>query len=274
MPRLHRSFTPALACLLVAACGEPTTAPQVSRDGQLVMSLAQASKVDICHLDDDGRFKLTNVSANALSAHLDHGDGLPGESVPGGGFVFDETCALIPQQSAITHSFVFEITVSRYFGTDNAIGAALPPVGEMVSGVFTYDPATAGTGTLPTIYDMSPAGSNGLSVTFANGLQWSTNPAGSFEARVFDRIGGCCGADVVRFQSGADALIPVPGLTNDFMFIQFADFSGVVLSDESLPTQFVLADWPGVNNIDFRAVDSNRSEFRIFGRFVSVTLMP
>jgi hypothetical protein len=34
--------------------------------------------VAICHVDDMGKYKLINVSANAQKAHLAHGDGLPG----------------------------------------------------------------------------------------------------------------------------------------------------------------------------------------------------
>lgn len=43
-----------------------------------------APKVDLCHREDEtGLYHLINVSENAKPAHLAHGDGLPGELVPG-----------------------------------------------------------------------------------------------------------------------------------------------------------------------------------------------
>ena len=42
---------------------------------------AKAEKVDLCHFDEDtGTYHLINVSKNALSAHVDHGDVAPGEA--------------------------------------------------------------------------------------------------------------------------------------------------------------------------------------------------
>lgn len=36
-------------------------------------------KVDICHLTGNGSYHIINVSANAMPAHLAHGDVLPDE---------------------------------------------------------------------------------------------------------------------------------------------------------------------------------------------------
>lgn len=42
-----------------------------------------AEKVDVCHRSSGGReFHLINISGNALEAHVDHGDVLPGAAVP------------------------------------------------------------------------------------------------------------------------------------------------------------------------------------------------
>ena len=207
--------------------------------------------------------------------------GLAGWSCPGGQFVtgFDAQagllCAVVaaPMSNPVTYEFEFEITTSRYSGSVSSIAAALPAVGT-ATGVFTYDPTTPGTGSSPTAYDMSPAGSNGISVTFDNGVQWSTSPSGSFNAIVVDRTGGAAGADVLRFRSEADSLLSVSGLTVDFTWVSFGDFAGLSLTDEALPTEIRLVDWPSPNNIDFRAVDSNDSEFRIFGTITSLTLIP
>jgi hypothetical protein len=40
---------------------------------------APQGKVDVCHLTGNGSYHMINVSANALPAHLRHGDVLPDE---------------------------------------------------------------------------------------------------------------------------------------------------------------------------------------------------
>lgn len=56
-------------------------------------SSSKQAKVEACHLDDEGNYKLLSIAEPALKAHLKHGDGVPGGDVPGmEGFVFDETC--------------------------------------------------------------------------------------------------------------------------------------------------------------------------------------
>lgn len=47
-----------------------------------------ANNVDICHYsEEEDTYHLMNVNENALEAHLEHGDGLPGEEGQ-----FDENC--------------------------------------------------------------------------------------------------------------------------------------------------------------------------------------
>ena len=46
--------------------------------------------VDVCHTTGNGSFQLLNVNGNALSAHLAHGDGIPGEGQ------FDDNCDPVP----------------------------------------------------------------------------------------------------------------------------------------------------------------------------------
>lgn len=58
----------------------------------LVAGIATAAKVDVCHIRGDGNYHLTSVGERAKDAHLRHGDGLPGDVVPGfGSFVGDST---------------------------------------------------------------------------------------------------------------------------------------------------------------------------------------
>jgi hypothetical protein len=55
---------------------------------------AAGTKVEVCHLGDDGGFHLISISQHALDAHIRHGDGMVGDDVPGmDGFVFGEDCA-------------------------------------------------------------------------------------------------------------------------------------------------------------------------------------
>ena len=54
---------------------------------------AKKAKVDVCHLDDEGNYKLISIADPALDAHLNHGDGVPRGEVPGQpNYEFDETC--------------------------------------------------------------------------------------------------------------------------------------------------------------------------------------
>lgn len=178
-----------------------------------------------------------------------------------------------PEPVEITYTFDFEITTSRYLGTDPSIAALLPALG-VASGEFTYDANKPGVPSpvVGTDYAHSPAGVNGLMITFTNGVAWSTSTSGDFNASVIDRMPGS-GADVVRFSSGEDSDLSVGGLTTTEIFLQFVEPTGSKLTNDALPVSFELAEWPGVNNIDLRAIDGNNSEFRIFGTLLSLQLV-
>ena len=56
------------------------------------------TKTDVCHSHGDGTFDLINVADPAVEKHIEHGDALIGQPVPGQpGFVFDEACGVIPE---------------------------------------------------------------------------------------------------------------------------------------------------------------------------------
>lgn len=64
-----------------------------------------APKVDVCHFEGNGSYHLINVSENAVSAHLEHGDLLAGtvnEPVPGmeEGYYYIDTCEYEFRRSA------------------------------------------------------------------------------------------------------------------------------------------------------------------------------
>lgn len=60
-----------------------------------VSSSQEGQKVSLCHRTGAGFFVLINVDVDAEPAHLAHGDGFPGEAVPGQpGKVFTSTCSI------------------------------------------------------------------------------------------------------------------------------------------------------------------------------------
>lgn len=66
-----------------------------------------AAKVDVCHATGNGSFILINVSAKALPAHLKHGDGVPGDPVPGqDGKIFAADCAVIDSLPTVIYDSI------------------------------------------------------------------------------------------------------------------------------------------------------------------------
>lgn len=91
-----RSISLGAALLLIIACGETPTEPGTDALGVSTSAAALRAKVDVCHRRGNGTWILINVAEAALPAHLAHGDGQPGDPVPGKeGFVFDENCEVI-----------------------------------------------------------------------------------------------------------------------------------------------------------------------------------
>lgn len=88
-----------LMAVLVLACSGPSTPTMLgAEDGIGGLTAAGTAKVDVCHRSGNGAWKRLNVGAPALPAHLAHGDGQPHGAVPGGGYVFDGTCGVVPDQ--------------------------------------------------------------------------------------------------------------------------------------------------------------------------------
>jgi len=72
-----------IAALAVTALGLPAAG-------------AMPAKVDVCHVDEVGEYKLINVSERAVERLLARGDSLPGDPVPTmDGFVFGEDCTAV-----------------------------------------------------------------------------------------------------------------------------------------------------------------------------------
>ena len=77
-----KRLLPFAVLLIAAACSDgaapfaPTTESSVLLASRI--AAAKADKMDVCHIDDMGNYKLINVSTNAWKAHEGHGDKLPG----------------------------------------------------------------------------------------------------------------------------------------------------------------------------------------------------
>lgn len=123
--------------------------------GAVAIPLAAAASAEltaICHArghDDDQNasdWLLLKISANAVDHHLAHGDGLPGEVVPGtdGQLVFDENC--IPQASALVHAVAYtdvntadgaydpdvDVLIAKLIDGPGAANDGIPGAGDLV----------------------------------------------------------------------------------------------------------------------------------------------
>ncbi len=92
----------ALAAILLTgfvwmACSQETSLNAPGDQTVRFAASKPAPKVDVCHLTDNGTYKKIKISGNALQAHLNHGDGAPGEAVPGDpSMVFAADCSPVP----------------------------------------------------------------------------------------------------------------------------------------------------------------------------------
>jgi hypothetical protein len=84
--------------LILAVLGAAASLIALSiASSQPASSAAPAPKADLCHKTGNGKFQPISVAANALPAHLGHGDvQQPNGAVPGSpGYVFDSKCTAV-----------------------------------------------------------------------------------------------------------------------------------------------------------------------------------
>jgi hypothetical protein len=95
---IRRSLEVTLAAVLVVSCSSRDNLTEVETEP--LLAAGGQDKLTVCHFKQaTGEWELRTVAAPALSKHLAHGDGLPGDEVPGmPGYRFDDACVpeLIP----------------------------------------------------------------------------------------------------------------------------------------------------------------------------------
>ncbi len=78
--------------------------------GLPAFAVAAPQKVDMCHRNGNGTFRLINIAQAAAQSHLDHGDAAPGDAVPHkDGHRFDETCSSEPIEDTEDTEVLFAV---------------------------------------------------------------------------------------------------------------------------------------------------------------------
>lgn len=100
---------------------------------------APAPKVDVCHLTETGSYILINISENAFQAHLDHGDGGPGDLVPGmPGKKFAPDCSVVDANANVAGAWRGQSGIAGLMGYWFDMNLNQDAAGN-VTGTVTYD---------------------------------------------------------------------------------------------------------------------------------------
>jgi hypothetical protein len=147
MRRIPLAATLIAVLLTVAACD--SAGPDLATSG--IPAADQQARINVCHYDSaDDSFHLITVGAPAVAAHLRHGDGLPGDPVPGqSGFSFGPACEIeADPPPGLPHQVVVD-PPSAAAGIYGATGAAFgpPPTAAGVAGPFVVVQAVSGVAT-------------------------------------------------------------------------------------------------------------------------------
>lgn len=119
----------------VATAAIVATAAVFSDRGAL--AARDANSEQLCHAQGNGTFAVLSVNANAVGAHLAHGDGFPLGQAPGGSAVFTSTCELVANVAGLWlgESITFDPNSDPACGEDlNQYQLTLQQSGSDVSG--------------------------------------------------------------------------------------------------------------------------------------------
>lgn len=192
-----------------------------SSDTPAVVGALGQSKDALCHrTEGTNGFVPITIADPAVDTHIAHGDMYVGDPVPGHtGMVFDGNCH--PITPSVTYSFTGYL--SDDFGTLRA--------GTPFSGSFTYNPVQTGTiQAVGTVYEIASAslsvGTESPNVDLARWVTLVTNDSTVFPPLGSDQWG------ITNFNVD---LWTLGGLTLGVIDIVFADATGAVFDDETLP---------------------------------------
>ncbi|HEX6162333.1 MAG TPA: hypothetical protein VFZ31_03130 [Vicinamibacterales bacterium] len=100
---------------------------------------AASASAQVCHALGNGSFALLSISANALPAHLRHGDGQPGGQVPGGTAVFSNSCEAIASVTGVWEGEWISHDANANCGRDrNLMRLTLTQTGTDVTGTMYW----------------------------------------------------------------------------------------------------------------------------------------
>ena len=149
----------------------------VALTGVIPASSAPPDRVEICHVDEAGEWRLLTVPDRGVivTAHLSHGDGLPGEQVPGtAGQSFDDGC--VPR--------INELLLLQWIAPFSANPYAATGDTDLLAGSLVLEPLAefAPDGSIvPALATQIPSEANGgisedltqITWTLREGVQWS-----------------------------------------------------------------------------------------------------
>ena len=102
----------ALLSVLTTSCGNttnpvapaPAGPPSLTDASDSTSNRADGTKVQLCHRTGGANpFVPLTVAAAAVDAHIEHGDGRPGQPVPGmAGMTFNADCTFAPPRQVVT----------------------------------------------------------------------------------------------------------------------------------------------------------------------------
>ena len=191
--RLRASFGIALLPLLTIACSSadnPAAPSPINTATTASASLAgsgveaRTTKVDICHKTEAmNRFIALSVAAPAVEAHVSHGDGRPGQAVPGQpGMTFTADCTITASVRVITvtgrwtgSSYLFDQLFTLAAAGTVDVTATVTGITEPLRlALLTYNPVTntcGFTGAIP---------SSAASTPPVISAHWENVPAGTY----------------------------------------------------------------------------------------------
>jgi len=130
MKSLRTGLVPTLALALAACADVQPIAPRAPTAG-ITEALKGATKVEVCHHSEEtNSYILISIAPAALPAHLAHGDGQPGDPVPGQfGMRFGPDCTLLFVGGVLDPAAIgYIVHAFRFEGSITSVVVPPPPI--------------------------------------------------------------------------------------------------------------------------------------------------